>query len=190
MRTQRTLRESFESQALPHLDALYAAAIRLTRNPTDAEDLVQDTFLRAWAAWDRFVEGSNCRAWLMRILTNGFITCYRRGRSHRKFADRPGDEPVAALYGETTRARAADPEGFLTAPLLGDEVTAALDSLSDEYRVVVVLADLEGLKYREIAALIEAPVGTVMSRLFRARRQLEARLAPYAAENYHLRRAA
>lgn len=190
MRTSRAVRRRFEEQALPHLDHLYAAALRLTRNPQDAEDLVQDTFLRAYGAWDSFIDGSNCRAWLIRILTNGFINNYRRGRSHLKFTQRPGDEPVAAFFGAEARHRASDPEGAMTENTLSDEVTAALAELGDDYRTVVVLADLEGMHYKEIATLLDCPVGTVMSRLFRARRQLEARLAPYAAEAYNIRRAA
>jgi RNA polymerase sigma-70 factor (ECF subfamily) len=190
MRSRRTLRQDFERQALPHLDDLWAVALRLSRNDSDADDLVQDTYMRAYAAWETFIPGSNCKAWLLRILTNGFISGYRRGRSHKKFAARPGDEPQAAFFGEGTRARAADPERELTKDLLGDEVTAALRDLPEDYRVVVVLADLEGMKYRDIAHLLECPVGTVMSRLFRARRQLEARLAPFAEVEYGIRRAA
>jgi RNA polymerase sigma-70 factor (ECF subfamily) len=183
-------RKAFEALALPHLDDLYAVALRYTRNKADAEDLVQETILRAYGAWDRFIPGSNCRAWLLRILTNSFINVYRRGRSHRKFAQRPGDEPVTAFYGEATRGRAGDPEGTLVQDRLGDEVTRALADLSDDYRMVVVLADLEGLKYKEVATILGVPVGTVMSRLFRARRQLEDRLAPFAEADYGITRRA
>lgn len=190
MRTRRAIRLEFETQALPFLSDMYAVAMRLSRNADDAKDLVQDAYLRAYAAWESFIPGSNCRAWLLRILTNGFITNYRRGKSHSKFAARPGDEPVTAFFGEETRERAANPERVMTHNLLGDEVTAALGGLTDEYRVVVVLADLEGMKYRDIAHLLGCPVGTVMSRLFRARRQLEASLAGYASEQYNIKRAA
>jgi RNA polymerase sigma-70 factor (ECF subfamily) len=177
-------RNDFEAQAIPLLDDMFAAAMRLCRNPADAQDLVQDSMVRAYAAWDRFEHGSNCRAWLLRILTNGYINGYRRGRSHKKFASRPGDEPVELLYGSERYHAAADPEGALTAPLLSDEVTRALAELPEDYRLVVVLADLEGLSYKAIATLVGCPVGTVMSRLFRARRQLEARLAIYARKEY------
>jgi RNA polymerase sigma-70 factor (ECF subfamily) len=190
MRSKRAIRQDFETHALPHLADLYAAAMRLTRNDQDAQDLVQDTYLRAYAAWESFIAGSNCRAWLLRILTNGFINNYRRGKSHQKFAQRPGDEPASAFFGDETRARAADPEGTMTARLLGDEVSAALGHLPEDYRVVVLLADLEGMKYRDVAQIVGCPVGTVMSRLFRARRMLEAKLAPYAATQYNIRRAA
>jgi RNA polymerase sigma-70 factor (ECF subfamily) len=177
-------RQDFEAQALPLLNDLFAAAMRLCRNPADAQDLVQDSLVRAYAAWDRFEHGSNCRAWLLRILTNSYINGYRRGRSHKKFAARPGDEPVELLYGSERYHTAADPEGAMTAPTLGDEVTRALAELPEEYRLVVVLADLEGMSYKEIATAVGCPVGTVMSRLFRARRQLEGRLAAYARKEY------
>ena len=191
MRTRKTAaRREFEAQALPHLDALYAAGMRLCRNPSDAQDLVQDTMMRAYGAWDRFIAGSNCRAWLLRILTNGYINGYRRGRSHRKFAQRPGDEPIEMLYGKERCDANADPERAITDPLLGDEVSAALAELPEDYRLVVELADLQGMKYKEVADAIGCPVGTVMSRLFRARRALEERLAPYAASEYAIRRAA
>jgi RNA polymerase sigma-70 factor (ECF subfamily) len=190
MRKKSQARREFEKLALPYLDDLFAVALRYTHNPADAEDLVQETILRAYAAWDRFIPGSNCRAWLLRILTNSFINVYRRGRSHRKFAQRPGDEPVTAFYGEATRDRAGDPEGVLVHDKLGDEVSRALAELSDDYRVVVVLADLEGLKYKEIATVLGVPVGTVMSRLFRARRQLEEKLAPFAETDYGISRRA
>jgi RNA polymerase sigma-70 factor (ECF subfamily) len=181
-------RQDFEAHAMPLVPDLYAAAMRLCRNPADAQDLVQDSLLRAYAAWGSFEKGSNCRAWLLRIVTNGYINGYRRGRSHRRFAQRPGDEPVELLYGQERCARAADPERALTEPTLGDEVSEALASLPDDYRVVVVLADLEGLSYKEVAAACDCPVGTVMSRLFRARRQLEERLAAFARREYGLTR--
>jgi len=190
MRKKSDRRQDFEKAALPYIDELYAIAVRYTRNEADAQDLVQDTFLRAYAAWDRFIAGSNCRAWLIKILTNGFINTYRRGRSHRKFAARPGDEPVTAFFGEETRDRASAPEAKYVEALLGDEVTRALGELTEEYRVVVVLADLEGQKYRAIADILGVPVGTVMSRLFRARRQLEHKLGPYAAADYGIARRA
>jgi RNA polymerase sigma-70 factor (ECF subfamily) len=184
-------RHEFERAALPYLADLYVVALRYTRHPDDAQDLVQETYMRAYAAWDRFVPGSNCRAWLLKILTNGFINTYRRGRSRRAFTQRGDDEQVAVFYGEDNRDDARDPEGAMLTDSLGDEVTAALGELPDEYRVVVVLADIEGLKYKDIAAALDCPIGTVMSRLFRARRLLEQRLSPYAAQDYGIvRRAA
>jgi RNA polymerase sigma-70 factor (ECF subfamily) len=190
MRTTTARRRVFEQAALPHLRDLYAIAVRYTRNPDAAQDLVQETVLRAYAAWGSFTPGSNCRAWLIRILTNSYINHYRRSRSHRSFTSRSEGEQLAALYGDVPRATARDAEDLLASAGLSDEVNRALAELDDDYRVVVVLADIEGMKYRDIAAALGCPVGTVMSRLFRARRQLEARLAPFAASDYGISRAA
>jgi RNA polymerase sigma-70 factor (ECF subfamily) len=181
----RSTLQQFETLALPHLNELYAVAMRYTRNPDDAQDLVQETFLRAYLAWSTFLPGSNCRAWLLRILTNGFINHYRRGRSRKAFAARSEAEHVALLHDEKPNA-----EDAMTGQGLGDEVTRALDGLDADYRVVVVLADLEGLRYKDIAHILDCPVGTVMSRLFRARRQLETQLARYARSDYGIARAA
>ena len=184
------MRREFESTALPYLSDLYAIAMRLTRNPDDARDLVQETFLRGYQAWGSFQPGSNCRAWMIRILTNSFINHYRRGRSVKAFTRRGEDEQVRALYGlpahERTENRGA--ESQIVDEQLGDEVAAALGELPPDYRVVVVLADLEEMKYKDIAEALGCPIGTVMSRLFRARRQLEERLSGYAAKDYGIRR--
>lgn len=179
----------FAKEVLPHRDVLYAAALRLTRQPTDAEDLVQETLLRAYTAWDRFEPGSNSRAWLQRILTNSFINKYRRKRRHTRFATENPDEAVSSLYG-TSHEEAANPHEQMVHDTLSDEVTAALASLGDEYREVVELADLRGIRYRDIADALGLPIGTVMSRLFRARRLLEQQLRDYAATDYGIRRAA
>jgi RNA polymerase sigma-70 factor, ECF subfamily len=188
-RPRPSRRSSFDAEVLPYQQELYANALRLTRQPADAADLVQETLMRAYVAWDRFEPGSNCRAWLLRILTNSFINNYRRRRRHRRFATERPEEAVAVFYGDEPK-RAADPERELLADALGDEVSAALDTLGDDYRKVVELADLRGIRYRDIAAELDIPIGTVMSRLFRARRQLEARLEDYAAADYGIRRAA
>ncbi len=161
--------------------------MRLTRSPDDAADLVQETLLRAYQAWSRFVAGSNCRGWLLRILTNSFINIYRKQRRQQRFVQERPEEAAATFHGP---ADAADARARLVAQSLGDEVTAALAALSDDYRKVIELADLHGVRYRDIAAQLEVPVGTVMSRLFRARRQLEAALHDYAARDYGIRRAA
>jgi RNA polymerase sigma-70 factor (ECF subfamily) len=181
--------EDFEAACLPHRTELYAAALRMTRQPADAADLVQETWMRAYLAWPRFQYGSNCRAWLFRILTNSFINIYRKRRRHRRFAVENPADALAAAHGCPER-RAPDPEAQLLSESLGDEVTAALDSLGEDYRRVVELADLRGVRYREIAETLEVPIGTVMSRLFRARRQLEDQLADFAATDYGIRRAA
>ena len=180
---------SFAATVLPHREELLAAALRYTRNLADAEDLVQDTLARALGAWSRFEPGSNCRAWLFRILTNGFISGYRRRRRHNRFTHETGDDAVAAFYGESFE-RVGNPQEQLLTDALGDEVEAALAELGEDYLKVVVLADLRGTRYREIASELGMPIGTVMSRVFRARRQLEERLRDYAAADYGIRRAA
>jgi RNA polymerase sigma-70 factor, ECF subfamily len=165
----------FERVALVHSKELYAAAFRLTRNPRDAEDLVQETLLRAFAAWGRFQQGTNCRAWLYRILTNSFINEYRRMSKEQRW--RSKEEPVIC---PDRRKRAADPENAMLHNMLADEVLAALLELPAEFRVVVLMADIKGHSYKEIANLLNCPIGTVMSRLYRGRRQLEQSLKPYA----------
>jgi RNA polymerase sigma-70 factor, ECF subfamily len=179
----------FAATVLPHREELLAAALRYTRNRADAEDLVQDTFARALGAWSRFEPGSNCRAWLFRILTNGFISGYRRRRRHNRFTHETGDDAVTAFYGDTGE-RAGNPQEALVEAGLGDEVESALAELGEDYLKVVLLADLRGARYRDIATQLGVPIGTVMSRLFRARRQLEERLRDYAAADYGIHRAA
>jgi len=179
---RRTLDHSeFSDACMPHQGEMYAVALRLTRNPDDARDLVQETLLRAMVAWARFEPGSNVRAWLLRILTNSFINGYRKRRRHARFAtERPGDA-LSALYGEA-RDSQPDPTRAMLEAELGDEVQEALGGLAPDYREVVERADLRGERYRDIADALRVPIGTVMSRLFRARRQLEGQLVDYAAE--------
>lgn len=174
-------RAAFEAQALVHLDAMYGTALRLTRDPARAEDLVQEAALRAYQAWNQFTEGTNCRAWLLRIVTNTFINGYRRRTKEREILDA---EQVGA-YGDRffcrDNARAwSCPETRYEQQHLSPTVTRALADLKPEFRTVVVLSDLEGFAYREIAELVGCPIGTVMSRLFRARRSLRAKLAEHA----------
>jgi RNA polymerase sigma-70 factor (ECF subfamily) len=179
----------FEREVLPLTPELFACALRYTRQPAEADDLVQETLLRALGAWSRFIPGSNCRAWLLRILTNSFINNYRRRRRYRRFAHETGDDAVNALYGNDVE-RATNPQRHMHDETLGDEVSAALASLGEDYRRVVELADLQGIRYREIAEMLGVPIGTVMSRLFRARRVLEEQLREYAATDHGIKRAA
>lgn len=178
-------RDTFEHQALRHLGELYSRALRYARNDRDAEDLVQETLLRAYASWEKFQQGTNCRAWLFRILTNNFINEYRRSIKERRWVSR--QDPIVS---PARRHAARDPEGDLHNRMLGDEVVAALRALPDDFRDVVILADLQGKSYREIAEHIQCPIGTVMSRLYRARRILEGQLADYARERGITRHAA
>jgi RNA polymerase sigma-70 factor, ECF subfamily len=193
VRPARSLRRAdhtaFEAACLPLSNELYGAALRLTRNPDDARDLVQETLLRAMTAWSRFAEGSNVRAWRYRILTNSFINIYRKRRRHQRFAtERPGDTRMA-VYG-TAEDHVDDPTVAITSDQLSDEVKSALDGLGGDYREVVERADLAGERYKDIADALHVPIGTVMSRLFRARRQLETELTTYAARDWGLKKAA
>lgn len=173
----------FEREALVHLDRLYGLALRLTGGDEPrAEDLVQDTVLKAWRAWDRFEPGTNARAWLATILRNTFINDYRR-RSRR-----PDPVPYDEIADRSVFAEIVeeDPEGDFFARLVDDEVVAAIDELPEEFRVAVVLSDLEGLGYEEVSDAMGIPVGTVKSRLYRGRRRLQRRLYSYAKEMGYL----
>lgn len=179
----------YATEVLPLRSELVSLALRYTRNASDAEDLAQDTMMRAYGAWDRFEAGTNCRAWLFRILTNSFISGYRRNKRHQRFTHENGDDASTALYGEVGQ-RCVAPDRKLIAESLGDEVSTALNSLADDYRQVVEMADLGGDRYKDIANKLGLPIGTVMSRLFRARRQLETLLADYARRDYGIERLA
>ncbi len=182
-------RADFGREVLSLRPELFSMAFRYTRNASDAEDLVQDTMMRAYGAWSRFESGTNCRAWLFRILTNSFINGYRRNKRHQRFAYESGDDTATALYGDV-RQRTEGPDEKLVQEALSDEVSAALASLGDEYRQVVEMADLGEDRYKDIASKLGVPIGTVMSRLFRARRQLETMLAEYARADYGIARVA
>ncbi|HEY7726371.1 MAG TPA: sigma-70 family RNA polymerase sigma factor [Anaeromyxobacteraceae bacterium] len=181
-KTDRT-RAEFEALLDGQLDPLYAAAVRFTRNARDAEDLVQDAVLRAFRFFDRFERGTNFRAWLFKILTNTFINRYRRTTKERSLVDGPQREAVQRQVVSLDAAdAAADPERHVLDRLVSDDVVRALDALPIDFRMAVILADLQDFSYREIADVLDIPVGTVMSRLFRGRRLLERSLLDYAAE--------
>src|SRR5512147_2722968 len=180
-------RAEFERQALVHVDALYGAAYRLTRNARDAEDLVQDSLLRAYRFWDSFQQDSNCKAWLLRIVTNTFINEYQRRKRSREVLDAATSEQ-SATDGVLVHADANDkqsPEKALLLSSVSDDVQRALEQLPDDFRTAVILCDMQGLSYKEIAEIMECPVGTVMSRLFRGRKLLATALRDFAlAEGY------
>jgi len=173
--------DDFEREALSHLSGLLAVGTRLTRNAAEAEDLVQDTFVKAMRARNQFESGTNMRAWLLRILTNTFINRYRRGGLEKSELEGPDADPLAdGWIGTSTLEAMRDPEGQAMRPMLEEEIRRAIDELPDEFRLAVLLADVEELSYREIADIMGCPIGTVMSRLHRGRRLLKGRLYEHA----------
>jgi RNA polymerase sigma-70 factor, ECF subfamily len=173
----------FERDAMPLIDALYGAALRMTRNPADAEDLVQDTFARAYSAFHQFTPGTNLKAWLYRILTNTYINSYRKAQRAPQISDGEQIEDWQLARAEShtsTGLRSAEVEALESMP--DSIVTEALNDLSDDFRMAVLLADVEGFSYKEIAQIMGTPIGTVMSRLNRGRGQLRDKLRDYATE--------
>ncbi|EEH63835.1 RNA polymerase sigma-70 factor [Gleimia coleocanis DSM 15436] len=178
------LRSRFEEQALPLLNQLYAAAYRFTGSEADAQDLVQDTFVKAFSSFHTFKEGTNLKAWMYKILQNSFINNYRRNqrRPAEVDADTTTDwEMYQASTHDPTGLKSAEAEAFSS--LTDEVVVRALKEMPDQYREAVVLADVEGFSYQEIADLMGTPTGTVMSRIHRGRAMLRKRLADYAREN-------
>ncbi len=170
----------FRSGDLPHADSLFGAALRLTRNRQDAEDLVQETYLRAFAHYGSFAEGTNLKAWLFRILRNAFINGYRKKKAAPQEVELAVRDGQADGAGEdATPSAGPDPEEALLAGSLDGGVARALASLPEDFRLVVELADLQDFSYREVAEILEIPLGTVMSRLYRGRRLLEDALREY-----------
>jgi RNA polymerase sigma-70 factor (ECF subfamily) len=169
-------KSSFEQEALVHLDALYRVALRLTGNAADADDLVQETMLKAYRAWDQYEKGTNAKGWLLTILRNSFINEYRRRTRHPETVDVDTIEPFA-VFGEV---QDDDPQGAFFDQIVDDEVLKAIDDLPVAFRETLVLSDVEGMSYQEIGKILGVPVGTVKSRLFRARQALQGKLYQYA----------
>lgn len=176
--------EAFQREAVPHLDALYGTALRMTKDEQDAEDLVQEAMLKAYRYFDKYENGTNCKAWLFKIMTNTFINRYRKSKKRKEYlvdddyrplqerAEAPERNPFIDDFGQD--------EENLYFKMFGDEVKNALETIPVDFRMVVLLADLQDFAYKEIAEIMDCPIGTVMSRLYRGRRMLQAKLEEYA----------
>lgn len=174
-------RKAFEEEVIPHVHVLFGAALRLTRSTTDAEDLVQETCLKAFRSFQQFEMGTNCKAWLFRILTNTFINKYRRKIKEREILD--GEMRSSSMFGAfeiVGLSSEQNPERKFVDRFLSDEVLKALEKVPIDFRIVVILSDIYSFSYKEIADFVSIPIGTVMSRLFRGRRLLQEQLFEYA----------
>lgn len=175
------LHKEFEQQTLPHMEVLYNYALRMTGNRDDANDLLQETFLKAYRFWDKFEQGTNLRAWLFRIMKNTYINLYRK---ESKEPDKVDYDEIEGYY-NLVRDQNSDDNDLqekMFGQLLDDDVSKALESLPEEFRTVVILCDIEGLAYEEIAEFLQVPVGTVRSRLHRGRKLLYTNLYDYAKQ--------
>ena len=184
-------RDAFEREAIPHLDAVYRFALRLSGSADAAEDLVQETFLRAWRAWEQFTPGTNAKSWLFTICRNVFLRQQERSRRHDDIVEKEAPRESPGATGDVinpiwSQTKDQDPEGRFFDSIVDEEVLRAIDALPEEYRTAVVLSDVEGLPYQEIAEMMGVPVGTVKSRLFRGRRQLQKVLHEFALEMGYL----
>ena len=177
---------TFAEDAMPLMDGLYSAAMRMTRNAADAEDLVQETYLKAFNAYERFEAGRNLKAWMYRILTNSYINAYRKKQRRPDESDIDDIEDLylyRRLGGAESAVLSRSAEDELLEMFGEDEVKLALEDLPEHYRMPILLADVEGFAYKEIAEILDVPIGTVMSRLHRGRKQLQKRLYSFAEEH-------
>lgn len=177
----------FGDATLPFLDNLYNMALRLTRNSEDAEDLIQETYFKAYKYYDKFEEGTNLKAWLFRIMKNSFINGYRKKQNQPPESAFQAIEEVFEAQVSEDAGQIKNPEEEILEQVLDEDIQQALDALRDDYRMVILLVDLEGFSYKEAAEILEVPVGTVMSRLYRGRRMLEKVLLSYARSHGYMR---
>lgn len=179
------LYQDFEREAVPHMDALYNFALKMTGNEDDANDLIQETYLKAFRFFDKFEQGTNCKAWLFRIMKNTFINTYRK---QTKEPDKVDYDEIENFYEniKSSSTESAHLERDIYDNLLDDELSGAISSLPEDFRTVIILCDIEGFTYEEIADFIDCPVGTVRSRLHRARKMLYTQLYDYAGEKGYL----
>ena len=178
----------FDSQVMPFVDSLYNTAYRMTRSAEDAEDLVQETYFKAYKYYDKFEEGTNLKAWLFKILKNTFINNYRKRKLEPRSVDFAEiEDSFERIVRRDSSEQPSDPESDFFSGVLDEDVKKALESLPYDYRMVVILADLEDFSYKEIAEILDCPVGTVMSRLYRGRKLLEKALLKYARKHGYIR---
>jgi RNA polymerase sigma-70 factor (ECF subfamily) len=178
-RQKNEKQREFEREAIPHSDLLYNYALRMTNNAADAHDLLQETFLKAYRFWDKYEKGTNIRAWLFRILKNSFINRYRKESKEPETVDYDDIQNIFTAV-RSDAAESGDLQNALEKNLFDDDVAEAVASLPEEFRTVVILCDIEGLTYEEIAEFIDCPLGTVRSRLHRGRKLLRGKLLEYA----------
>jgi len=184
-KSTRKERARFEREVLPHINALYGSAYRLTRSAADADDLVQEAMLRAYRFWGSYQEGSNCKAWLFKILSNTFINSYQRKKRSGEILNAAvaEQESTDGVLVQEKSLSQLSPEDLLLRASLSEDVERALASLPSDFRLAVVLCDVEGFSYKEISEILECPVGTVMSRLHRGRRLLKKELHEFAVNH-------